>query len=305
MALLPELTELAIAPGTNRIFVTEQFGRVFSFPDDPATMAPDLLVDANELVAALSARTGESLVLEGLYGLAFHPDFARNRWCYLCYAARHKDVKLGRHPHGSRVVRLTVSQDEPPRCDPASEVEIITWLQGGHKAGCLKFGSDGMLYVSTGDGGEHAPADGNRTGQDVSDLLCSILRIDVDRAEDGRAFPTRLSQTGLFTDTAAQTPATGVLPFAINAPAWADHATANYWIGIDGDGRIGACAEPELLAGTNFKRVLHFPTGMVLAKTIAMEMVRGEPDTTRRIETQILHYDGITWRGYTYAWNEA
>lgn len=484
-----EPTELAVADGLNRIFVTERLGRVFSFPDDDSCRQADLFVDGNELVARLAQRRDEDLVFHGLFGIAFPPDFADTRFCYLCYAARHKDRTRGQHPEGTRVVRLTVTEDNPPRCDPASEVEILSWLQGGHPGGCLRFGPDGLLYISTADAGEHAPADGHRTGQDVSDLLASILRIDVsgttegsphtipednpllgipgargeiyaygvrnpwkmsfdratgdlwagdvglemwemiykvrpgdnygwsvmdgshplhperprgptpivpplmeishaeaasitggfvyrghrlpefvgtyifgdwetrriwgisagaagpgpvrnlvdpqlrviafgekhdgelliadyddgtlhelvrnDKADDSKAFPMRLSETGLFTDTAAQVPATGVLPFAVNADAWADHATAQRWIGIEGNGTIGRYSTPELLAGTNFKRVLHFPAGTVLAKTLSMEMVRGDPAAARRIETQVLHYDGITWRGYTYSWNDA
>src|SRR5207237_2406035 len=73
---------------------------------------------------------------------------------------------------------------DPPRVDPASEKVVLTWLAGGHNGGCLEFGNDGYLYVSTGDGGDSSPADGLNTGQDNSDLLSSVLRIDVDH-EDG------------------------------------------------------------------------------------------------------------------------
>jgi len=56
----------------------------------------------------------------------------------------------------------------------------LTWPSGGHNGGCLEFGQDGMLYISTGDGSGPNPPDGRTSGQDVSDLLGSILRIDVD-----------------------------------------------------------------------------------------------------------------------------
>jgi putative heme-binding domain-containing protein len=42
----------------------------------------------------------------------------------------------------------------------------------------------------------------------------------------------------------------------------------------------------------------------VLAKTFSIEMARGNPHSRRRLETQILHYDGTAWRAYTYAWND-
>ena len=56
-------------------------------------------------------------------------------------------------------------------------------------------GPDGHLYVSTGDGSGPNPPDGLTTGQDVSDLLGAILRIDV--------VPFSLRMTFLFSELAA------------------------------------------------------------------------------------------------------
>src|SRR5690606_3490419 len=44
---------------------------------------------------------------------------------------------------------------------------------------------DGYLYISTGDGSSPFPPDAKNTGQRIDDLLASILRIDVDHAENG------------------------------------------------------------------------------------------------------------------------
>ena len=81
--------------------------------------------------------------------------------------------------------RFTVTKTDPPRIDPASEEIVLTFLQGGHNGGDLHFGPDGMLYISTGDAASPNPPDPFNTGQDVSDLLSSILRIDVDRMRRG------------------------------------------------------------------------------------------------------------------------
>jgi uncharacterized repeat protein (TIGR03806 family) len=480
-------TSVVPAPGTDRLFVTELAGKVFSFPDDPACAAADLFVDVRDLVARLAKRTGERYERPEAYGLAFHPDFATNRLCYLSYAVLAAEGKP--HPHGARVVQLRVGAQDPPRCDPESEVEIITWRSGGHQGGCLAFGPDGCLFVSTGDATNPVPPDELATGQDVTDLLASVLRIDVNRQEAGRAyaippdnpllrypdargeiyaygmrnpwkmsvdrstgqlwvgdvgwemwewiqrvrpgdnfgwsvmdgnhplqpqaprgptpivpptvelshadaasitggyvyrgsrlpklvgtyvfgdwetrriwgvaadaadpgpvrdladpsvrvisfgekldgellvldfdegtlhelvpnnaattsrpFPSRLSETGLFADTAAEVPMAGVMPFEIRSEVWADHASARRYVGVPGDASIGLHPRAVLLPGSMFAQTLHFPAGTVLAKTFSMEMERGRPASARRIETQLLHFDGRTWRGYTYAWNDA
>src|SRR5262249_29850227 len=52
----------------------------------------------------------------------------------------------------------------------------------------LHFGNDGMLYISTGDGAGPNPPDPLNTGQDISDLLSSVLRIDVDHKDKGKNY---------------------------------------------------------------------------------------------------------------------
>src|SRR5438874_11538349 len=96
-------------------------------------------------------------------------------------------------PDGTRVSRFKVTDAEPPRIDPASEEIVITFQGGGHNGGDLHFSpTDGLLYISTGDGSGPNPPDVLNTGQDCSDLLSSILRIDVDRKDAGKnyAVPT-------------------------------------------------------------------------------------------------------------------
>jgi putative heme-binding domain-containing protein len=88
---------------------------------------------------------------------------------------------------GTRVSRFQV-RGSPPRVDAASEQVLITWLAGGHNGGCLAFGPDGYLYISTGDGGPAFPPDPRKSGQDVSNLLAAVLRIDVDRPDGARPY---------------------------------------------------------------------------------------------------------------------
>ena len=60
--------------------------------------------------------------------------------------------------------------------------------EANHNGGDLKFGKDGFLYISTGDAADPNPPDRLDTGQDLSDLLSSILRIDVDHPSKDKPY---------------------------------------------------------------------------------------------------------------------
>ena len=47
-----------------------------------------------------------------------------------------------------------------------------------------------------------------------------------------------------------------------------------------------------------------FPNDTVLVKTLSLDMQQGDPASRRRVETQILHFDGIELMPYTYQWND-
>ncbi|WP_435022564.1 PQQ-dependent sugar dehydrogenase (plasmid) [Tundrisphaera sp. TA3] len=172
-------------PGGGRIVVGEQAGVLRSFVDDPGVAQADLFLDLRSELNP-EARPAGAKGVEAVYGLAFHPDFERNRACFVCYTLRGSD-----RPNledGTRVSRFKVTTADPPRIDPASEEVLLTFLQGGHNGGDLRFGPDGMLYISAGDAGTPNPPDPFDTGQDLSDLLASILRIDVDRRDAGKGY---------------------------------------------------------------------------------------------------------------------
>ncbi|WP_202921290.1 PQQ-dependent sugar dehydrogenase [Anatilimnocola aggregata] len=169
-----EPCEMVAIPGTNRLALIEVKGKIFTFENKPTDekLTPDLFADVTQFDKNFFR----------VYGIAFHPQFTKNRYCYISY------VLNGRTPEGSRVSRFKVTDTDPPKLDPKSEQTVITWLGGGHNGAHMHFGPDGMLYISTGDGGDSFPPDGHNTGQDVSDLLASILRIDVDQADEGKAY---------------------------------------------------------------------------------------------------------------------
>ncbi len=198
-----------------RAYVVERGGRVLSFRTDVASPAPDVhvVLDGARQIPGLKA----------IYGLAFHPRFAENRCCYLCYI-----LEDGR-PDGTRVSRFRLTTDDPPIIDPASETILLTFLSGGHNGGSLKFGHDGCLYISTGDGAGPDPPDGLDTGQDVSDLLGAVLRIDVDRAEGDR--PYAIPPDNPFVGVAGARPELWAYGFRNPWRMSFDRATGDLWLG--------------------------------------------------------------------------
>ncbi len=454
---------ITAAKGLDRLFVAELGGKVYSFPNRSDCDRADLAIDLEAAIPEAS----------NIFGMAFHPDFARNRRVYLCYT-----VKRG-GPEGTRISSFRVEGTSPPRINKESEALLLTWQAGGHNAGCLAFGPDGCLYIATGDTADPTPPDPLGTGQLISDLPSSILRVDVDRrgpgkpydvpadnpfvgvagarpevwafgfrnpwrmsfdrktgdlwagdvgwelwemihlvkrggnygwsimegpqqvhpgghrgpgpilppvvahphseagsitggyvyrgrklpalagvyiygdfqsgkvwglrhdgkqvvwggeladtplqlvsfgednegevyaldfersklvykfvpnggGDDARSFPRTLGQTGLFASTASHTPAPGVVPYAINAELWSDHAEAERLLAVPGSGRVVVDASGRWKV----------PEGTVLARTISLEFERGNPRSRRRLETQILHHEGGSWRPYTYLWDD-
>ncbi len=160
--------------GSGRVFVVERIGRIRIIQDGQLLDTPFL--DLQDVVKT-------DFLEQGLLGLAFHPDFANNGRFFVYYSdyLTNGDVFL---------VEYHVSADDPNVADPNSARVLLTQDKPfvNHNGGTLRFGPDGYLYVSLGDGG--LAGDPYRNAQDLSMLLGKILRLDVDTGMDESGQPT-------------------------------------------------------------------------------------------------------------------
>ncbi|MEM1054266.1 MAG: PQQ-dependent sugar dehydrogenase [Bacteroidota bacterium] len=193
---------LAVAPASGQVTVSNAFpGVSFDFPVDLA-MAPGqqdrvYVVEQGEssgLARVMTLETGDSEATvfldiddrvltggeQGLLGLAFHPDYETNGRFFVSYTAS--------NPRRSVISEFARDERNPLTADPASEQILLEEAQpfGNHNGGKIAFGPDGFLYFGIGDGGSaDDPLD---TGQDLTDLLGALLRIDVDNVPDGETY---------------------------------------------------------------------------------------------------------------------
>jgi glucose/arabinose dehydrogenase len=151
---------LTSPPGDlSRLFVVEQTGAIRLIKD--GTLLPTPFLDISDRITA----GGE----QGLLGLAFYPDYASSGRFVVHYT----------DPAGDTHLSLFQVSSDPDVADPASEHVILTADQPypNHNGGQVVFGPDGYLYLGLGDGGSADDPEGR--AQNLSDLLGSILRVDV------------------------------------------------------------------------------------------------------------------------------
>lgn len=168
--------------GSNRLFVVDQIGLI-SIIDDGVVL-DDPFLNLSEKLVSLMPGFDE----RGLLGLAFHPDYENNGRFFVYYSAPAENEMYN---HTSIIAEYHVSLENQNRADPDSERIILTVDQPefNHDAGQLEFGPNGYLFIGLGDGGGAGDQHGIiGNGQNISTLLGSILRIDVD-SEQPYAIP--------------------------------------------------------------------------------------------------------------------
>ncbi|WP_412070287.1 PQQ-dependent sugar dehydrogenase [Rubrivirga sp. IMCC43871] len=169
-----------MAPGQpDRLYIVEQGGgtaasRVRTVV--PGDAAPTVFVDVSDRAAA----GGEA----GLLGLAFHPEYETNGRVFLSYTADVPGVPV----FVSRLSEVTRSEADPLVADLSTERVVLEVEQpaDNHNGGTVRFGPDGFLYWSLGDGG--GGGDPFENGQDPTTLLGTIVRIDVDDVPEGEPY---------------------------------------------------------------------------------------------------------------------
>ena len=121
-----------------RLFITERLGRVriASFDGSTATLQPEPWATVDARISPNTER--------GLLGIALDPDFAKNGFVYLYYSYRGPGTttlnRLVRMRDANGVgVEETILLDAVPGSDQ-------------HDGGRIKFGPDGKLYLTIGDG---------------------------------------------------------------------------------------------------------------------------------------------------------
>jgi glucose/arabinose dehydrogenase len=201
--------------GSNRIFVPTQQGVVYSFKNDAKTVDTNVFLDLRDRVVY-----NDNQNEEGFLGMAFHPKYKENGQFFIFYTTKHA-------PHTNIISRFRVSPDNPNKAEATSEEELlrIPHPYWNHDGGTLCFGPDGMLYIAVGDGG--AGNDPHKNGQNVGTVLGKILRIDVDRKENGKNYA--IPKDNPFVGTAGAAPEVYALGLRNVWRMAFDRQTGTFW----------------------------------------------------------------------------
>ncbi|HTF20737.1 MAG TPA: ThuA domain-containing protein [Chryseolinea sp.] len=172
---LDEPTEMAILPD-GRVMFLERKGAVKLY--DPA----------DGKVKVINTFTPGTKFEDGMIGLALDPKFSENHFVYVFYA----------HPERSAnvVSRFLFADNKIDQTSEKEIIEVVTQRETCcHTAGSMAFGSDGNLYISTGDNTSpfasdgfspsdeipgRSPFDAQKSSGNTNDLRGKILRIHVE-----------------------------------------------------------------------------------------------------------------------------
>ncbi|MEP6846782.1 MAG: PQQ-dependent sugar dehydrogenase [Panacibacter sp.] len=160
--------------GDSRLFIAERLGKIWIVDATGNKMAEPFL-DITDLVFTVYPNSYDE---RGLLGLTFHPNYPDSPYLYVNYTG---------HDSDSHVSRFTLNPNNSNKALRHSKFDIIKVSQPAdpiflnHKAGCIKFGPDGYLYTTFGDGG--SANDPLNNAQNPRILLGKMIRLDVDHPD--------------------------------------------------------------------------------------------------------------------------
>jgi uncharacterized repeat protein (TIGR03806 family) len=169
----------------------------------------------------------------GLLGMAFHPSWAANRQAFLSYTQGTPMVSI--------VARFTSTDNGASLNATPQEIIRVNQPFDNHDGGHIAFGPDSLLYFALGDGGDGG--DPLSTAQDTTDLLGSMLRLNVDGAAP-YTIPADNPFAGGAVCSATHTVSANNCPeiyaWGLRNPwRWSfDSATGELWLGDVGQGEF-------------------------------------------------------------------
>ncbi|MHC4995768.1 MAG: PQQ-dependent sugar dehydrogenase, partial [Planctomycetota bacterium] len=158
----------------------------------------------------------------GLMGIAFHPEYAKNRKYYLEY-----EVNEGGKLITTIAERVARSDGLADSGRASRRLLAVEQPAGNHNGGCIDFGNDGMLYAGFGDGGPQLDPPGH--SQNGMEFLGSFVRIDVDsRTGD---LPYGIPADNPFVGREGYRPEVWAMGFREPWRFSFDRATGDLWVG--------------------------------------------------------------------------
>jgi glucose/arabinose dehydrogenase len=192
--------------GTNRIFIPQKGGEIKVFNRNFGSLGTFLTVTG-------ISSGGE----QGLLSLCFHPQYKTNGLFFVYYTTTAGSLEIARYQVGSGNDSINLAR--------LSSKKIVITIPhptyANHNGGTLRFGRDGFLYLSTGDGG--GGGDPANNSQNSSSLLGKMLRINVNTSYS----------PPFYTIPAGNISGTEVLAKGLRNPfRWNfDRLTGDMWIG--------------------------------------------------------------------------
>jgi uncharacterized repeat protein (TIGR03806 family) len=162
------------------------------------------------------------------YDFTFHPKFAENHYLYVGWNGEFPEGK--RKKKACRITRYTINPGPPLTIDEKSAKTILEWESDGHNGAAVCFGTDGMMYVTSGDG--TSDSDTDEMGQRTDTVLSKLIRIDVDHPADGKAYS--VPKDNPYVADKRFLPETWAYGFRNPWRIACDQKTGHIWVGQNG-----------------------------------------------------------------------